>query len=223
MPSVPSPPIATTPSSAELARRSSSRSTPPSSRKRVVARGAEDRPAAREDPGDRAPGRAGSRRLRRGPASRRGRPARRGPRATRPRTIARIAAFRPGQSPPPVRTPKRLRPRSTTPVGPWRLTSPVLDLVRAGDSGRSRPCPYAATGSLAHGLAGMAGVAELADARDSKSRVPRDVWVRPPPPACVEPRRARPGRRVRFCLRRRREHRYLPGAGCAGAHSVNRG
>ena len=31
-----------------------------------------------------------------------------------------------------------------------------------------------------------AGVAELADARDSKSRVPRDVWVRPPPPALSE-------------------------------------
>jgi hypothetical protein len=29
----------------------------------------------------------------------------------------------------------------------------------------------------------LAGVAELADARDSKSRVLRDVWVRPPPPA----------------------------------------
>ena len=32
-------------------------------------------------------------------------------------------------------------------------------------------------------IAVLAGVAELADARDSKSRVLRDVWVRPPPPA----------------------------------------
>ena len=50
-----------------------------------------------------------------------------------------------------------------------------------------------------------AGVAELADAPDSKSGVPRDMWVRPPPPASALARNLQAGR-----------HDPRPEAGLAG-------
>ena len=98
---------------------------------RVRARGAEDRAAAREDPGDVAARRAARRSPRRARASPRARrrPPSRG-RAQR-RVTARMTAFRPGQSPPPVRIPTRchagslaasaLRRRRSRPAGTSRI------------------------------------------------------------------------------------------------------
>ena len=76
----------------------------------------------------------------------------RGPRRATRVTNALMHGLRPGTSPPPVRTARRMPPEPN-PGASRRLRSQA------------------------------AGVAELADARDSKSRVLRDVWVRPPPPA----------------------------------------
>src|SRR4029079_17586667 len=62
--------------------------------------------------------------------------------------------------------------------GIYFLLFPIID------AGAYR-CPPRRVVGVGMGLpSAQAGVAELADARDSKSRVLRDVWVRPPPPAC---------------------------------------
>ena len=79
-----------------------------------------------------------------------------------------------------------------------------------GSAGRARLRP----GALDATIDVRAGVAELADARDSKSRVLRDVWVRPPPPAssagtdvALELPSAPNGSAVRILATRRRSRR----------------
>ncbi len=72
---------------------------------------------------------------------------------------------------------------------------------------RSRPSAPGADARTDATIVLLAGVAELADARDSKSRAPRGVWVRFPPPAsaqtvypCGNPlRRASAGRPRKSC------------------------
>src|SRR6185503_20565729 len=86
--------------------------------------------------------------------------------------------------------------------GIYFLLFPIID------AGAYR-CPPRRVAGVGMGLpSARAGVAELADARDSKSRVSRDVWVRPPPPACTSPgirgdwsRRPSPARRTRTSAR----------------------
>src|SRR4051812_37342797 len=86
------------------------------------------------------------------------------------RTIARITAFRPGQSPPPVRTPMRIEPGTYIPRG--ARSAAALLVFLAGCSGGGSKEAKAPPGPLkvyvsapAHGIEARAGQAEAAGAQ----------------------------------------------------------
>ena len=96
----------------ELAHRRRDRRRAVVALERVRSRGAEDRAASREDPPRRLDRQLLVIALERTRASHHGNRRSRSPCMPIPlRMIARMTALRPGQSPPPVRTPKRTRPR----------------------------------------------------------------------------------------------------------------
>ena len=145
---------------------------------RVRPRRAEDRAAARQDPGDLARAERLERSLDE-PAPALAHADTRAPRSSERRATARMTAFSPGQSPPPVRIPMRHAPvvERLTPRRARMRTSTVT-------------LP--------------AEVAELADAPDSKSGAREGVWVRAPPSALrsTGARASRPCRRRDACSRR---------------------
>src|SRR3954447_17997715 len=86
------------------------------------------------------------------------------------RTIARITAFRPGQSPPPVRTPMRIQPGTYIAAGTRLLAA--LGVVLAGCSGGGDKGERAPAGALtvymsvrAHGIEARAGQAASSGAQ----------------------------------------------------------